>query len=585
MKKISCVSVLLLVVCSSYASVIRPFITQWKMDSANEQMYIPIVSGVHYNYNINWGDGSSKKGCMTVKRHIYPKHLKTPDFNGMSLAECKSTSSRNSGAIAPSCKPDSAQTHYVKPSASSSALGMDNACWMHTYSQPGSYTVTITPVNLHGFPAIEFYQFEQRVPSPNVKKIMNVVQWGDGIWKTMYSAFFACTNLDVTATDVPNLSQVSSLQYMFHQAKSLKGNASFEHWNTASVTNMGGMFYGAQMFDQNIGSWDTSHVTDMSNMFGGATIFNQNIGDWNTSNVTNMNNMFNSSSLFNQNIGGWDTAKVTDMNSMFDGADVFNQNIGGWNTANVLDMSNMFSSTKMFNQDIGSWNTVHVTDMSGMFSAADAFNQDIGSWNTKNVKDMSWMFFAAGAFNQNIGKWNTTNVKNMRYMFSSAKMFNQDIGSWNTANVGDMSGMFARALVFNQPIGKWDTSNVKGMSNMFAGGKAKNSFNQNIMGWNTAHVTDMSNMFGNATSFNQDLGGWNIKRLNNASGMLVRSGLTIENYGKLLVGWAKQHVLKYVPFGVGNTAYPSSALMAHDKLEKTDHWNITDKGMGFDTLR
>ncbi len=57
---------------------------------------------------------------------LYPKHLKTPNFNGMSLSECKSTSSRNSGAIAPFCKFDSAQTHYVKSSTSSNALGIND---------------------------------------------------------------------------------------------------------------------------------------------------------------------------------------------------------------------------------------------------------------------------------------------------------------------------------------------------------------------------------------------------------------------------------------------------------------------------
>ncbi len=63
------------------------------------------------------GFGSTGTGVL------YPNHLKIPDFNGMSSAEYKSKSSRNSGAIAPSFKSDSAQTHYVKPSASSSGLG------------------------------------------------------------------------------------------------------------------------------------------------------------------------------------------------------------------------------------------------------------------------------------------------------------------------------------------------------------------------------------------------------------------------------------------------------------------------------
>ncbi len=59
------------------------------------------------------------------ERKVYPNHLKMPDFNGMSSAECKSKSFPNSGAIAQSFKSDSAQTHYVKTSASSSDLGIE----------------------------------------------------------------------------------------------------------------------------------------------------------------------------------------------------------------------------------------------------------------------------------------------------------------------------------------------------------------------------------------------------------------------------------------------------------------------------
>ncbi len=56
--------------------------------------------------------------------NVYPNHLKTPDFNGMSSTECKSKRSRNSDTIAQSFKSDSAQTHYVKSSASSSGWGI-----------------------------------------------------------------------------------------------------------------------------------------------------------------------------------------------------------------------------------------------------------------------------------------------------------------------------------------------------------------------------------------------------------------------------------------------------------------------------
>ncbi len=65
---------------------------------------------------------------------IYPNHLKTPNFNGMSSAEYKSKSFPNSNTIAQSFKSDSAH----KASASSSDLGIDSVTTRRmTYGKNG----------------------------------------------------------------------------------------------------------------------------------------------------------------------------------------------------------------------------------------------------------------------------------------------------------------------------------------------------------------------------------------------------------------------------------------------------------------
>lgn len=262
------------------------------------------------------------------------------------------------------------------------------------------------------------------------EKIITVEQWGTTKWSTMNGAFSGCKNMDVLATDVPNLSNVTSTVFMFSNCKNLKGNSTFNLWNTSNITNMEYMFSGAESFNQNIGSWNTSKVTHMYQMFAGAKQFNQNIGNWDLSNAVNIYGMFSGATNFNQNIGNWNISKATSLSFMFDNATNFNQNLSTWDTSNITSMTGMFQYATNFNQNIGNWNTSKVTSMGTMFAQASSFNQNIGNWDTSNVTEMSGMFQRAYRFNQNIGGWNVSKVKKATFMFLESD-FNQNIGNWN----------------------------------------------------------------------------------------------------------------------------------------------------------
>ena len=47
------------------------------------------------------------------------------------------------------------------------------------------------------------------------------------------------------------------------------------NWNVSNVTNMYGMFWGAESFNQPLNNWNVSNVEDMEGMFAGAQSFNQ----------------------------------------------------------------------------------------------------------------------------------------------------------------------------------------------------------------------------------------------------------------------------------------------------------------------
>ncbi len=255
----------------------------------------------------------------------------------------------------------------------------------HTYKHLGTYQVSI-----YGqFPRIYFEGSSEK------NKIIAVNQWGNQEWSSMQSAFAGCSNLDVLATDVPNLENVNSMSYMFSDCSSLVGNDS-------------------------INQWDVSTITNMELMFSGASSFNQPIGDWNVENVINMRSMFSGASIFNQPIGAWNVGKVTDMSGMFAHTTSFNQNLENWNVENVELTTFMFTDAKQFNQPLNSWNIKSLKDMSYMFALAKAFNQDVRSWDVSGVISMEFMFEGASAFNWNLGEWNVSNARYMSGLFNSS---------------------------------------------------------------------------------------------------------------------------------------------------------------------
>ena len=145
----------------------------------------------------------------------------------------------------------------------------------------------------------------------DAKKLIEVCQWGGLSLGYRTIAQFAGTgNFKISASDAPDLRKTDSLRLAFFQSSF---NQDIENWDTSTVMNMSGMFYGAEAFNQDIGGWNTELVVDMSSMFSSARAFNQDIGGWNTKAVIDMSSMFYKAEAFNQDIGGWNTEAVVEM--------------------------------------------------------------------------------------------------------------------------------------------------------------------------------------------------------------------------------------------------------------------------------
>jgi surface protein len=415
----------------------------------------------------------------------------------------------------------------------------------HQYSDTGTYTIRISG----NFPRINFgSDFNYFIQ--DFEKLLSIDQWGTIAWQDLSSAFLYCVNMEYNATDIPDFTNVTSLDNLYKFC--LKFNGDISNWDVSNVSNMSFMFQDATSFNQSLSNWDVSNVTSMIAMFDRATSFNQSLSNWDVSSVSMMQSMFANATSFNQSLSNWNVSNVTYMSSMFNNASSFDGNLSNWDVSNVYDMSGMFFGATSFNQSLLNWNVGNVVSMQYMFQNATSFNQSLSNWDVSNVSIMTLMFSNAASFNQSLSNWDVSNVTHMSYMFRDASSFNQGLSNWNVSNVFNMQSMFSGAISFNQDISNWNVSNVPNMASMFLGAT---SFNQNLSNWDVSNVSNMAYMFYNASNFNQNLSSWDITNVVNLTQTFDSSSLSLYNYDSLLISWESQNVQNNVNFGAAGLKF------------------------------
>jgi surface protein len=212
----------------------------------------------------------------------------------------------------------------------------------HTYPSHGTYQVSITGL-LKGWRARDTPGF----------RLLDVCQWGCIKLGNEGHYFDSCSEMDISATDAPDLSETMNLGYMFYACMRMNGRIG--HWDVSSVTDMECMFCGASSFNQPLasadGGWDVSSVTSMVGMFFQASSFNQPLASWDVSSVTNIDGMFLLASSFNQSLASWDVSSVTNMWGMFKDATAFIngphlQELQNWNVSSPTVGKNLLGRGK-----------------------------------------------------------------------------------------------------------------------------------------------------------------------------------------------------------------------------------------------
>jgi uncharacterized protein YndB with AHSA1/START domain len=525
------------------------FITQWKTDNAgttnNDQINFRVEQAS--NYHIDWGDGNDET------------FIGTGDL-------------------------------------------------IHTYSSPGTYTVTVT-----GQVVFSMKNNGDR------QKLVDILQHGDVTYLNDIRTLYNTSLTSVSATDIPDLSNITSMRAFFLDSSLLTDITNFHLWDVSTVTDITNIFYNCTLFNDDIPIFTSA--TNGTQAFQQASSFNQNINGKFPA-LTNGSSMLQNCASFNNDgvgISGFNT--VLNANSMFNNCDALNVTINGFtncttatdflaNTAifnstvsgfnSLINSNRFFLNAISYNQPIGfsvsqisfaqskfqgatSYNQVtngytNLQNANSMFNFASSFNNGgVSMTGYDSLTNTSFMFRACVAFDQDTSALNVSAVTNSSFMYNSCSILNSPVPTSSFNSVTTANNMFNGCNAFNQPIGPNSFNSCTNAAGMF---RAMPLFNQPLVNCFASIVTGAS-MFNGAVNFDQDLSSWNFTNTTSLVNFMAGgAGLSTTNYDLLLPAMDAQTLQSGVSANFGTSTYTlsSPAETARTNIVTNDLWTIVDGG-------
>ncbi len=410
----------------------------------------------------------------------------------------------------------------------------------HTYTNARTYTVKITG----DFPRIYF----GGSTTTNARLIQSIEQWGSNKWTSMESAFKGCVFLEINATDVPDLSDATSMVSMFEDGTCIDNGGSIGSWNVSTIIAMDNMFRNAFM-EENINSWNVSSVKTMNYMFSGCEDFNQPLDQWNTSNLESAIEAFSDTKSFDQSLADWNISNVSDFTDIFRGTSSFSdenydKTLIGWatleggetlslgvtfgagdlrycvgeNARNILtgapynwnitdgglncNFGNAFTTT--WQTTVDNESITIPTNGSGYTYAIDWGDGTIENGLTGNA---THTYAIAGTHSVKI----IGNFPRIYFNNSGDKEKIRSIERWGNIEWVSMDQAFSGCV--NLKLNATDTPNLSGANSaigMFNGCTNLEDLQNTINDWDISTIINISNMFEGCTLFNEDISNWDV---------------------------------------------------------------------------
>ena len=360
----------------------------------------------------------------------------------------------------------------------------------HTYAAAGTYTVKITGA----FPQPYF----GGMSATDRAKLIEMSNWGDIQYTLLFDTFEACSNMQYTATDYPDLSTAtantsSMLRGLFQDCDGITGAIDLTNWTNLECVGSFGlyqMFRGCHNIDSiNLSGWTLTHADDCREMF-------YQVGTGTTNGCTFIldNMTWSDNSTFQ---GNWQLAKINTIS------------LDNW----VLDSVSSVNLTAMFKDstcpnatltvDFSSWsNTSQISKIAQTFWGSNITTINTTGWDTSNITDISFAFYQASDLTEIVGLsgWKGNSVTTMRQAFQDAQRLsfathNFDSTLWGASltNLTSLLSTFRNCslLVGGTPMNVtgWDTSNVTTMDSTFYGTVFSGSID--VSSWDFSSVTTL----------------------------------------------------------------------------------------------
>ena len=266
---------------------------------------------------------------------------------------------------------------------------------------------------------------------------------------------------EIAGWDVSKITALRASYYGLFQGKA-DFIGDLNRWNVSQVTSMQYMFYQAAAFNGDLNGWDTKQVTDMYEMFEEAAAFNGDLDGWDTKQVTSMYGMFSEAAAYNGDLNGWDTKQVTEMQYMFYQAAAFNSDLSAWTSPESdVDTRSMFNDASAFSPaNLATWTTWAVP--TARFAPADCteLQAAVHEWFDE------WYPAPSGTPLQTYGpisRWDVSRCTNSDGLFKALDTPGRmcdgvvcGVGEWSTAAMTSMASTFAFSPVAGSNLGAWD---------------------------------------------------------------------------------------------------------------------------------